>query len=153
MKWGLTLHFHSHNGKNLSLGMGYVISIHTLLSDYLSMPQEVNLCKLISNNKGLWKPWKDSLHTEMSKQLVLAHLVRLFAPSERLWWTGCRPGEIMLGRPSPDPMAYDLSLLFNAQLFACFGHESIYLFCLSPTAVQKTRKIANKQEQATTTFT
>ena len=84
----------------------------------------------------------------------LAHLVWLFALSERLWWTGCRSGEIKLGRPSPDPMTYeqadDLSVLFIAQLYACFGHESIYLFITHCCA--KTRKIANKLEQATTTY-
>ena len=57
----------------------------------------------------------------------------------------------MLGRPSPDPMAYDLSLLFIAQLYACFGQESINLFITHSYATR--RKIANKLEQATTTIT
>ena len=86
-------------------GNGIPISIHTLLSDYLSMPREVNLCLLISDNKGPWKPWKDSLHQFILRWATwwgLAHLVWLFAPSERLWWTGCRSGEIVLGRPSPE---------------------------------------------------
>ena len=40
--------------------------------------------------------------------------------------------ERMLGRPSPDPMTYALSLLFIAQLYACFGHESIYISVYRP---------------------